>query len=146
MVSSHTFRRLALLGRIKSMRLKIAVQHGAKQAAIVAFALLLALGGIGLLMFCLFTLLAAEFGIIVGALSSGVLLLTFAGLAIMAASRLKQPAEMGVLDNVEQALVGEVTAEFAELENGLKRLETGTSALFKGDYLTALASFAGAGK
>ena len=46
MVNSHTFRRLALLGRIKSMRLKIAVQHGAKQAAIVAFALLLALGGI----------------------------------------------------------------------------------------------------
>lgn len=146
MVNSHTFRRLALLGRIKSMRLKIAAQHGAKQAAIVAFALLLALGGIGLLMFCLFTLLAAEYGIIVGALSSGVLLLAFAGLTIMAASRLKQPTEMGVLDNVEQALVGEVTAEFAELENGLKRLETGTSALFKGDYLTALASFAGAGR
>ena len=37
-LSSPTFRRLALLGRIKSMRLRIAAQHGVKQAAIVAFA------------------------------------------------------------------------------------------------------------
>ncbi|MBO9448207.1 hypothetical protein [Ruegeria sp. R14_0] len=128
------------------MRLRIAVQHGAKQVTIVAFALLLALGGIGLLMFCLFSLLAAEFGIIAGALLSGLLLLISAALAIAAASRLQPPAEARVLDNVEQTLVGEISAELADLENGFKRLETGTSALFKGDYLTALASFAGSAK
>ena len=146
MVNSTTFRRLALLGRIKSMRFRVAAQHGARQVAIVAFGLLLALGGIGLLMFCLFTLLAAEFGIIAGALASGLLLLGCAGLAIVSASRLKPPAEAQVLDSIEQTLVDEVTADFAEMETGLKRIETGTSALFKGDYLTALASFAGAVK
>ena len=146
MVNSTTFRRLALLGRIKSMRLRIAAQHGAKQAAIVAFALLLALGGIGFLMFCLFTALAAEFGVIVGALTAGVLLLVFAGIALVASSNLKPPAEAKMLESVEQTLVGEISAELAGLENGFKRLESGTSALFKGDYLTAVANFAGAVK
>ncbi|KNG92118.1 hypothetical protein [Pseudaestuariivita atlantica] len=143
MVNSTTFRRLALLGRIKSMRLRIAVQHASRQMAVVAFALLLALGGIGLLMFCLFTLLAAEFGVILGALVSGVLLLVVAGLAIAGAARMKPPAEAAMLDEVEQTLVGEISADLAGIETGLKRIETGTSALFKGDYLTALASFAG---
>ena len=144
MVNSTTFRRLALLGRIKSMRFRIAAQHGAKQAAIVAFALLLALGGIGFLMFCLFTALAAEFGIIAGALTSGVLLLVFAGVALAAASRLRPPSEAKLLANLEQTLVGEISAELSGIEQGFKRLENGTSALFKGDYLTAVANFAGA--
>lgn len=144
MVNSTTFRRLALLGRIKSMRLKIALQHGAKQAAIIAFALLLALGGIGLLMFCLFTALAAEFGIIAGALTSGVLLLVFAGGALVAASRMKPPSETKLLDNLEQTLIGEISAELSGIEQGFKRFESGASALFKGDYLTAVANFAGA--
>lgn len=143
MVNSSTFRRLALLGRIKSMRLRIAAAHGAKQAAIVAFALFLALGGIGFLMFCLFTALAAEFGAIAGALASGVVLLVFSGLAIVAAAHLKPPAEARLLDNIEQTLVAEVSEELAGFETGLKRLESGTSALFKGDYLGALANFAG---
>jgi hypothetical protein len=143
MVHSPTFRRLALLGRIKSMRLRIGAQHGAKQAAIIAFALLLALGGIGLLMFCLFTALAAEFGIIAGALTSGLLLLIIAALTISVAARLKPPAETQVLDSLEQTLVSEISADLAGLENGLKRIESGTSALFKGDYLSAIANFAG---
>ena len=146
MANSPTFRRLALLGRIKSMRLRIAAQHGAKQAAIIAFALLLALGGIGLLMFCLFTVLAAEFGIIAGALTSGLLLLIIAGLTVSAALRLKPPAETQMLDSLEQTLVGEISAEFAGLENGLKRIEGGTSALLRGEYLTAIANFAGSTK
>lgn len=143
MVNSPTFRRLALLGRIKSMRLRIAIQHGAKQAAIIAFAMLLALGGLGLLMFCLFTALAAEFGIIAGALTSGMLLLVIAGLAISAVSRLKPPAEAQVLDSLEQTLMGEISAELAGIETGFKRLESGTAALFRGDYLSAIANFAG---
>lgn len=146
MVHSPTFRRLALLGRIKSMRLKLAAQHSAKQAVIVAFAVLLALGGIGFLMFCLLTALAAEFGIITGALVSGLLLLVFAGGALALASGLKPPAQAKMLDDLEQTLVGEISADLAGIETGIKRVERGTSALFKGDYLTALTNFAGMAK
>ncbi len=49
-------------------------------------------------MFCLFTALAAEFGVIVAALTAGVLLLVFTGIALAAASNLKPPAEAKMLD------------------------------------------------
>lgn len=140
MVDKSTFRRLALLGRIKSMRLKIAFHLGAKQVGILAFAMLLALGGLGFLMFSLFTALAAEIGIIAGALAAGLVLLALAGLAAICASRMKPGAEAQILDNLEASLIGDISRDVAELETGLKRIETGASALLQGDYLTALAS------
>ena len=143
MVNSTTFRRLALLGRIKSMRFRMAAQQGAKQIAIIAFAVLLALGGIGFLMFCLFTVLASEFGIFEGALSSGLLLLAFAAMALIAATRLKQPSEAQALENLEKMVTNEIAADLKDVESGFRRFESGASALFKGDYLSALANFAG---
>ena len=46
-IKSATARRLSILGRIKIMRLKIAVQLLAKQTALIALALMLGVGGLG---------------------------------------------------------------------------------------------------
>ncbi len=136
-------RRLTILGRIQAMRLKLASQRLALQAALVVLAIVLGVGGIGMLMLCLYTLMAEAFGLVVGALAAGGLLLAMALAAILFASRVKPPAEAQLLDHLEETVIADMSADLAEFENGFKRLEAGTKALFRGDYLSAVANLAG---
>lgn len=142
-LSSATVRRLTLLGRIKMMRLRITAQLLAKQTAFVALALMLGVGGIGMLMLCLYTVMAEAFGLVVGALTTGALLLAMAGGAVALAARQKLSGDTHLLDNLEENVMADIYADLAEFESGIRKLEKGTSALFKGDYLTAIANFAG---
>ena len=69
-LTSAMARRLTILGRIQAMRLKFASQRLAMQAALIAIAILLGVGGIGMLMLCLYTLMVEAFGFVVGALAA----------------------------------------------------------------------------
>lgn len=142
-LTSTMVRRLTILGRIQKMRLKFASQRLALQATLVALAILLGVGGIGMLMLCLYTVMAEAFGLVTGALSTGALLLVMALAAILLASRVKPPAEAQLLDHLEETIMAEMSSDMAEFEHGLRRIERGASALFKGDYLSAVANLAG---
>ena len=142
-LTSTLARRLTILGRIQKMRLKYGSQRLAQQAVLVALAILLGVGGIGMLMLCLYTVMAEAFGLVTGALTTGALLLVMAMAAILLASRIRSPVQTQLLDQLEETVMAEMSSDMAEFDNSLRRIERGATALFKGDYLSAVASLAG---
>ena len=87
--------------------------------------------------------MAESFGLVVGALTTGALLLLMAAGAVVFATRQKASGDTHLLDNLEETVMADINADLAEFEIGIKRLERGTSALLKGDYLSAVSNFAG---
>ena len=134
MSTSHSVRKLELLARIELMRLRLAGRTAATQASLIAFAILLGVGGIAMLTLCLYTLLAERYGLVVGALATGILLLVVAWTVAWWAGRIDGGQEAQTLTNLEELVVDDIKSDVARVEAGIRRLEAGAMSVMSGEF------------
>lgn len=132
--TSHSVRKLELLARIELMRLRLAGRTAATQASLIAFAILLGVGGIAMLMLCLYTLLAERYGLVVGALATGILLLVVAWVIAWWAGRIDGGQEAQTLTDLEEMVVDDIKSDVARVEAGIRRLEAGAVSVMSGEF------------
>lgn len=134
MSTSHSVRKLELLVRIELMRLRLAGRTAATQASLIAFAILLGVGGIAMLTLCLYTILAERYGLVIGALSTGILLLVVAWIIAWWAGRIDGGQEAQTLGNLEEMVVDDIKSDVARVEAGIRRLEAGAVSVMSGEF------------
>ena len=132
--TSHSVRKLELLARIELMRLRLAGRTVATQASLIAFAILLGVGGIAMLMLCLYTLLAERYGLVVGALATGIVLLAVAWVIAWWAGRIDGGQEAQTLTDLEEMVIDDIKSDVARVEAGIRRLEAGAMSLMSGEF------------
>ncbi len=133
--SSNPVRKLELLGRVELKRLRLAMRVARTQASLIALAVLLGVGGIGMLMLCLYTVLADMYGHVAGALMTGVVLIVLAFIIHLWASNMHGGGEGRALDELEELLVGDLKSDVARAEASFRRLESGAMMLLSGSFL-----------
>ena len=134
MSTSHSVRKLELLARIELMRLRLAGRTAATQASLIAFAILLGVGGIAMLMLCLYTILAERYGLVIGALATGFLLLVVAWVIAWWAGRIDGGQEAQTLSNLEEMVIDDIKSDVARVEAGIRRLEAGAVSVMSGEF------------
>ena len=144
--TSHSMRKLELLTRIEFMRLRLLGRNVAKQASLMAFAILLGVGGIAMLTLCLYTLLAERYGLVVGALATSLLLLVGAWVFAWCAGRVDGGQEAQTLAELEEMAVDDIKSDVARVEAGIRRLEAGAMSVMKGEFIKHLMGFVRPGK
>jgi len=127
-------RKLELLARIELMRLRLAGHTAATQASLIAFAILLGVGGIAMLMLCLYTILAERYGLVIGALATGILLLVVAWVVAWWAGRIDGGQEAQTLSNLEEMVIDDIKSDVARVEAGIRRLEAGAVSVMSGEF------------
>lgn len=133
--SSTPVRKLDLLARVELKRVRLALRVARTQASLIALAVLLGVGGIGMLMLCLYTILADMYGHVAGALITGLALLILAFLIHLWASNMHGGSEGRALDELEEMLVSDLKSDVARAEASLRRLEAGAISLLSGSFL-----------
>lgn len=134
MSTSHSVRKLELLARIELMRLRLAGRTAATQASLIAFAILLGVGGIAMLMLCLYTILAERYGLVIGALATGILLLVVAWVIAWWAGRIDGGQEAQTLSSLEEMVIDDIKSDVARVEAGIHRLEAGAVSVMSGEF------------
>ncbi|MGI9404108.1 MAG: hypothetical protein ACR2OF_06335 [Hyphomicrobium sp.] len=132
--TSHSVRKLELLARIELMRLRLAGRTAATQASLIAFAILLGVGGIAMLTLCLYTLLTERYGLVAGALATGILLLLVAWVIAWWAGRIDGGQEAQTLTDLEEMVVDDIKSDVARVEAGIRRLEAGAVSVMSGEF------------
>jgi len=117
------------------MRLRLAGRTAATQASLIAFAILLGVGGIAMLMLCLYTLLAERYGLVVGALATGILLIGLAWVIAWWAGRIDGGQEAQTLVDLEEMAIDDIKSDIARVEAGIRRLEAGAMSVLSGEFL-----------
>ncbi|MGI9403240.1 MAG: hypothetical protein ACR2OF_01880 [Hyphomicrobium sp.] len=146
MSTSNSVRKLELLARIELMRLRLAASTVATQASLIAFAILLGVGGIAMLTLCLYTILAERYGLVVGALATGILLLVVAWVIAWWAGRIDGGQEAKTLSDLEEMVVDDIKSDVARVEANIRRLEAGAMSVMSGEFLRHFMGRGRAGK
>lgn len=134
MSTSNSVRKLELLARIEIMRLRLAGSTVATQASLIAVAILLGVGGIAMLTLCLYTILAERYGLVVGALATGILLLVVAWAIAWWAGRVDGGQEAKTLSELEEMVVDDIKSDVARVEANIRRLEAGAMSVMSGEF------------
>ena len=134
MSTSNSVRKLELLARIEIMRLRLAGSTVATQASLMALAILLGVGGIAMLTLCLYTILAESYGLVVGALATGILLLIVSWAIAWWAGRVDGGKEAKTLSDLEEMVIDDIKNDIARVETNLRRLEAGAMSVMSGEF------------
>ncbi len=116
---------LHLLARVKMMRLRLAARGLAVRGAIYMAALLIALGGLAMLVLGLYLSLVPAYGVIQAALITGGVLIALALVAGLAARLAGRSGEERTLAELEALLTSQLKTDLAGFEAPLRKLPGG---------------------